>query len=169
MGRATCSSDMSSRCWLRRLASFTPEFTATSRITFSPHVEDDQVGLLVMGADYSYISVKKRPQGLVVSQIICKGADQGAAEVESTPVPLTSNTVYLRARVGQNAEVNFAYSTDGATFTDLGQPVTAVAGRWIGAKVGLFALGSVPVSAYWVSWVVSCVVPAALGVLASSK
>jgi beta-xylosidase len=125
-----------------------PEFTATSRITFSPHVEDDQVGLLVMGADYSYISLKKRPQGLVVSQIICKGADQGAAEVESTPVPLTSNTVYLRAHVGQNAEVKFAYSTDGTTFTDLGQPVTAVPGRWIGAKVGLFALGSIPVSEF---------------------
>jgi hypothetical protein len=41
--------------------------------------------------------------------------------------------------------VTFSYSADGREFTLLGQPFTAKPGRWIGANIGLFALGTVPV------------------------
>ena len=63
-------------------------------------------------------------------------------------MPVTSNTVYLRAHVAPDAEVRFAFSIDGSTFTDLGQPLAAAPGRWIGAKVGLFALGSIPTTEF---------------------
>ena len=42
----------------------------------------------------------------------------------------------------------FHYSTDGATFQEIGEPFAARQGRWIGAKVGLFALGSAMVREY---------------------
>ena len=46
----------------------------------------------------------------------------------------------LRAAVGDGAQVSFAYSLDGTTFTEIGAPFQARQGRWIGAKIGLFAL-----------------------------
>jgi hypothetical protein len=92
--------------------------------------------------------VKKGANGLLLSETICNGADQGAPEVESPPIDLSSNTVYLRASVSDNAMTRFSYSVDGTNFTAVGTPFTAKQGRWIGAKVGLYALGTVPVSEY---------------------
>ena len=116
-----------------------PEFTATTKLTFTPRTDDEKTGLLVMGSDYAYLSVKKRPEGLFVSQVICKDADRQGAERETAGVPLKGNNVYLRVKVSGNAVCNFSYSTDGKSFAPVGEPFTAKPGRWIGAKVGLFA------------------------------
>jgi beta-xylosidase len=116
-----------------------PEFTATTKLTFTPRTDDEKTGLLVMGMDYAYLSVKKRPEGLFVSQVVCKDADKQGAERESAGVPLKSNTVYLRVKVSADAVCNFSFSTDGKSFTPVGTPFTAKQGRWIGAKVGIFA------------------------------
>jgi len=125
-----------------------PRFTATTKMTISAQTLDDRAGLLVMGADYAAVIVKKGAGGLLLSQTICNGADLGAPEVESPPVALSGNTVYLRVNVTENAATHFSYSIDGTNFTDVGTPFTARQGRWIGAKVGLYALGTVPVSEY---------------------
>jgi len=117
-------------------------------MTLTAQTVDDRAGLVVMGADYAALIVKKTAAGLFLSQIICTAADQGSPEVESTPVALQSNTIYLRVNVSENAESRFSYSTDGTSFIDVGAPFTSKQGRWIGAKVGLFALGTVPVSEY---------------------
>jgi hypothetical protein len=61
---------------------------------------------------------------------------------------LSGNTVYLRANVAENAMTRFSYSVDGTNFADVGTVFTARQGRWIGAKVGLYALGTVPVTEY---------------------
>jgi hypothetical protein len=51
-------------------------------------------------------------------------------------------------KVSAGASAVFSYSADGTAFTDIGAPFIAKPGRWIGAKLGLFALGSVPVWEY---------------------
>ena len=93
-----------------------------------------------MGLDYAYLSVKKKPDGLYVSQTICKDADKQTAEKESAGIPIKGNTFYLRVKVTRNAICNFSYSTDGANFAPLGEPFTARPGRWIGTKAGIFAV-----------------------------
>jgi beta-xylosidase len=125
-----------------------PELTVTTKITFAAHVTDDRVGLVLMGSDYSYLGVRNKQDGLYLSQIVCKDADQGAAERESSPTALHANTVYLRAHIASGAIARFGYSTDGTDFKDIGEPFPLKQGRWIGAKVGLFALGTVPASEY---------------------
>jgi beta-xylosidase len=116
-----------------------PEFTGTTRLTFTPRTDEEKTGLLVMGLDYAYLSVRKRPEGLFVSQVVCKDADKGSAEREGAAAPLKSSTVYLRVKVSANAVCDFSYSEDGKSFKPVGEPFTARPGRWIGAKVGLFA------------------------------
>jgi hypothetical protein len=46
----------------------------------------------------------------------------------------------LRARVLVGGRTEFSISQDGAAFAAFGEPFQAVAGRWVGAKLGLFAL-----------------------------
>ncbi len=44
-------------------------------------------------------------------------------------------------RLPFSAVCNFSFSTNGKTYVPLGQPFNARQGRWIGAKVGIFAVG----------------------------
>jgi hypothetical protein len=62
-----------------------PQFTATAKVAFTARTDGERTGLIVMGTDYAYLSVTKKPEGLVVSQTICRNADRGAAEKESAP------------------------------------------------------------------------------------
>jgi beta-xylosidase len=117
-----------------------PEFTVTTKVTFTPRTDDEKTGLIVMGLDYSYLSVKKRADGLYLSLTVCKDADKGAQEKEGASVQLKSSTFYLRVKVSRGAVCNFSFSTDGVSFISVGEPFTARQGRWIGAKVGLFAV-----------------------------
>ena len=47
--------------------------------------------------------------------------------------------VWVSVLVQRGGVCRFAFSTDGATFTDTGHEFTATPGHWVGAKVGLFA------------------------------
>jgi hypothetical protein len=44
--------------------------------------------------------------------------------------------------VTEDGICNFSVSLDGKRFTETGEPFEAEAGKWIGAKVGLYALGT---------------------------
>jgi beta-xylosidase len=117
-----------------------PEFTATTKMTFTPRTDGERTGLIVMGLDYAYLSVRKKPDGLYVSQTICKNADRQAEEKESIAVPVKHNTLYLRVKVSTSAVCKFSFSADGTNFTPVGEPFTARQGKWIGAKLGIFAV-----------------------------
>ena len=94
-----------------------------------------------MGLDYSYLSGQMKQDGLYISQTICQNADKGSAEKEASGAKLDGSTFWLRVRVQENAVCGFSFSTNGKTYVPLGQPFNARQGRWIGAKVGIFAVG----------------------------
>ncbi len=116
-----------------------PEFIATTKVTFTPRTDNEEMGLIVMGLDYAHLSVKKRPEGLFISQTVVKDAESGAPGREGAGVALKGNTFYLRVKVSKNAACDFSYSTDGKMFSTLGERFIARKGKWIGAKLGLFA------------------------------
>ena len=82
-----------------------PQFTATAKVAFTARTDGEKTGLIVMGTDYAYLSVTKKPEGLVVSQTICRNADRGAAEKESAPAPVKGATLYLRVKVSDQARL----------------------------------------------------------------
>jgi beta-xylosidase len=118
-----------------------PDFTVTTKVTFTPRADGDKTGLIVMGLDYAYISIEKRGDGLFISQTLCKDAENHTLERATAGVSLAGTTFYLRVRVGNEAVSNFSFSTDGAKFMPIGESFTARQGRWVGAKVGIFAVG----------------------------
>lgn len=118
-----------------------PSFTATAKVTFTPMNNGERTGLIVMGLDYAYLSIEKKQDGLYISQTVCQNADQGSAERETAGVKLDGNTFWFRVRVEENAVCNFSFSVNGKTYVPVGQQFKARQGKWIGAKVGIFAAG----------------------------
>ncbi|MEI6948378.1 glycoside hydrolase 43 family protein [Paraflavisolibacter sp. H34] len=119
-----------------------PEFTATTKMTFTPNakIENEKAGLAVMGLSYANLALKRTKDGIFLAYGLGKDADKGKPEAEQllTKVGDATATVYLRVTVTKGGKCRFSYSTDGNNFTAAGEEFTAEVGRWIGAKVGLF-------------------------------
>lgn len=113
-------------------------FTATVRFSFRPRWEGEKFGLLVHGADYSYIAVEKTPEGNRLKQAVCRGADQEKTETVQDGEIITNAEIYFRLEVMSGAVCRFSWSTDGIRFQDMGASFTAKPGRWVGAKTGFF-------------------------------
>jgi beta-xylosidase len=114
------------------------EFTATVKLDFKPRLDGERLGLLVMGYDYAGIVLTKKADGIYLSYITCKQADKGSREQEQELGKISATTTWLQVKVTREAKCQLAYSSDGNRFTDAGTVFTALPGRWIGAKVGLF-------------------------------
>lgn len=117
-------------------------FTATIHLRFNPSEEGQMAGLLVMGTDYAYIAICSSADGMYIRQVICRHADRAQPEGQIEAVPAQTNQPYLRVTVDPNAGCTFSFSTDGLVYQGLGRKFIAQKGRWIGAKVGIFTLGS---------------------------
>ncbi len=117
-----------------------PEFTVTTKVAFNPRFDGEEFGLVVMGMDYGYISIRRNLSKLTLQTVSCTQADKGKAENILASQPLETAHLYLGAKVEKGAVCSFSYSLDGKKFVDLGTTVRFREGRWIGAKIGFFAL-----------------------------
>ncbi|WP_234568044.1 glycoside hydrolase family 43 protein [Rhodohalobacter sp. 614A] len=121
------------------------EFTATTKLEFHPSDEEvgEETGLIIMGRDYSYLSVKDMDEkGFYISQTVAHEADNSGAEEEVAGEYVDTNELWFRVKItGEKGDVQcaFSYSTDGKDFTSIGESFKARPGGWIGAKVGIFA------------------------------
>lgn len=115
-------------------------FTVTTKISFEGRQDNERAGLLIMGRDYSALQLKQEKGKLYLSQITCLHADEGGKEVAGKPILLEDNTVYLRITVKQGGICTFSFSNDNSSFENIGMKFTAKEGKWIGTKLGFFAL-----------------------------
>lgn len=116
------------------------EFTATTKVTVTPRAIGERTGLVLLGLDYATLFIKKTPNGLSLAQGICKDAAENGLERESETVEVTGSTFFLRVKISKGAKAEFSYSTEGTTFHPIGETFQAKEGRWIGAKIGIFAV-----------------------------
>lgn len=119
-------------------------FTITTLVDISHLRARERSGLLMMGREYSYLAVVKTENGARVVHVVCRDALNGTAETESSAVHLRSRMVYLRINCVSSAGdviCNFSFSPNGTTFRWMSDIFVVQPGLWIGAKVGLFALG----------------------------
>jgi beta-xylosidase len=115
------------------------EFTVTTKLSFKPNakLENERVGLIVMGRSYASLALKSKNDGVYLVYAVAKDAVKGNAEVE-TVIAKSINEIVFRMTVKKNAVCVFSYSVDGKSFTDIKETFQAEAGQWIGAKVGIF-------------------------------
>lgn len=119
------------------------EFTATTHISPVLRLDGEKAGLIVMGADYAYISLVKKGEGYYISFSQCLGADRGNPETVQDGEKIGDTDIYLRVKVSKGAICEFSYSVDGIKFTSIGEKLAAKPGRWVGAKIGLFCTRTV--------------------------
>lgn len=134
-----------------------PSFTATTAIDAAALRPGAEVGLIVFGYGFAWIGLRHDSQGLRLcyvedSEHVPRPAPadgrvslvDGAFHMEVvSKTPIDSPRIFLRVVVDTAGRCSFASSGDGSHFT----PVLANApghfqatvGRWVGAKVGLFA------------------------------
>ncbi|WP_268224642.1 glycoside hydrolase family 43 protein [Sinomicrobium oceani] len=117
-------------------------FSATTALEFHPNpkLEQEKAGLIVMGMSYAYIALEHHDGEIRISQVVCEDAEHGKPEKVAGTARLKGAKVQFRVEVSAGGKCTFSYSTDGRKFEVLGASFTAVPGKWIGAKVGVFAL-----------------------------
>ncbi|MFL6373073.1 MAG: glycoside hydrolase 43 family protein [Pyrinomonadaceae bacterium] len=113
-------------------------FSVEAKVKLNSRVEGERFGLVIMGLDYSYLSITNRGGKLYISQVTAHDADKGTVETETKPILLPTNEVTLSVGCKPTAGCAFQYSIDGITGHGLGEYFQPRQGRWIGAKVGLF-------------------------------
>jgi hypothetical protein len=92
-----------------------------------------------MGLDYAYVAVHRNGVGCRIRAVACRNADQGTPETAEEEAAVAPNRIHLQVAVTAGASCRFRYSFNGTKFTTIGRPFTAREGRWIGARIGLFA------------------------------
>lgn len=116
------------------------EFVVTTKVKFNFRSDNEKAGVVIMGRDYSYLSLKQENGKLILFQAICKNADQAEEEIEVTSRQIKQTELYLRVEVEKGGFCSFSYSENGKEFKSIGEKFVARKGKWIGAKVGFFAL-----------------------------
>ncbi|KMT65655.1 glycoside hydrolase 43 family protein [Catenovulum maritimum] len=119
-------------------------FEAIAKFQFSANKAGMQAGLSIFGEDYAWIGISENQSG--EHEIVfmhCHGARKGCDEKqqEKQVAKLTTNEIELRVLVQPGAEAIFSYKTpDMERFRIIGEHFSAKKGRWVGAKVALFAV-----------------------------
>ncbi|UII29456.1 glycoside hydrolase 43 family protein [Fulvivirga maritima] len=118
------------------------EFMATTKLTFFPNqdLQNERTGLIVMGEDYAHINLVSKADGVYIQVATARDVRHGNKEQTQEVAKLKGNEVYFRVEVSKGAKCKFSYSENGKKFKEVGEEFTAVPGRWIGAKVGIFAI-----------------------------
>jgi beta-xylosidase len=115
-----------------------PAFTATTELEFAPKAAGTRAGLIVFGADYAWIGLRRTDAGVEIVQSVCRDSAAQNPETVVAAVPAASAKIHLRVTISAGARCRFSYSVNGTDFAPLGEEFAAVPGRWVGAKVGLF-------------------------------
>ena len=116
-----------------------PTFTATALVVASHLMQGENAGLVMMGMDYAALTVTPANENFKLNFSVCNDAFGGRSEHPEASVELQNAKVWLRIAVENRGKCRFSYSNNGTDFTVIGTPFQAVKGRWIGAKVGIFA------------------------------
>ena len=127
-------------------------FTATTKIRLAAKAEKQYGGIVVMGRGYSSLVVERVGDMFQLQQRTCPKADTGGKEavtVLETFKPTAKDKldyhpalymdIYLRITV-DGGKATFAYSLNGKTYKAAGEQFTMREGKWVGAKVGLYAI-----------------------------
>jgi beta-xylosidase len=116
------------------------EFVARLKVTFNPKFKNERFGLVMLGADYAYISLEKGDDGIY---IVCKEnfkADKNNGETGFAEFPVKGNEFYLEIMVEKGGICHFRFSDNEERITTVSKSFTAKPGRWVGAKIGMFCL-----------------------------
>jgi beta-xylosidase len=127
-----------------------PNFIAEVTFDIPQSAGDISTGLVLFGEDYAWVGLKREQATgkTLLGYASCFNARTGCKEDFNVEKEIDSNTLKLRVTVADGGGAVFSYLDDNGRFKAMGELFQAKPGRWVGAKVGLFARfdGEGPVS-----------------------
>ncbi|MBK0383094.1 glycoside hydrolase 43 family protein [Pedobacter sp. SD-b] len=119
-------------------------FTVTTKLKLipNPKLKNEKAGLVILGLSYANVFIQNKEDGLYLMKGICEKADKGNPEKDEELLKLSSSEVYLRVKVTAGAKCNFYYSFDDKKYKEIEDEFSAEAGKWTGAKVGIYSIGN---------------------------
>ncbi|MBN1523028.1 MAG: glycoside hydrolase 43 family protein [Spirochaetales bacterium] len=128
-------------------------FTVETCVALHADIPGAAAGLAVLGNAYAYIVIEKQDKDYRIrfctKSVSVDTAGSVAAQEERHLCAeevwvdgprVNSGTIWFRLNVDYHAQCRFSWSADGNMFRMLGDTFSASPGRWVGAKIGLFAI-----------------------------
>src|SRR5688572_26852926 len=133
----------------RPRSGITPESTAEAVLDTIDLRPGGRAGLIMFGEDYAWMGLEQQgtERMLVVRSV--ERAQDSQAETAVFGEPWSAAKLTMRVSVTKGAQFRFAVVNDGKV-RDVGRRFQAKPGRWVGAKMGLFA--SAPPGAADTGW-----------------
>ncbi len=119
-----------------------PAFVVTALMDAGGLAEGDRAGLVVLGNEYSTLGVQRKDGTLSLERGVGHLLDEEAPDVWTHERLLDTDVVYLRATFGKSPSCRLSLSLDGVIFEDVAGEIPVQSGRWVGARIGLYALAS---------------------------
>ncbi|WP_312688888.1 glycoside hydrolase 43 family protein [Kosakonia sp.] len=121
-----------------------PAFTVETEVQARFRHETDEAGLVIYGERFAAIALAYQNGQYGLKSTTGWNSDKGMVEADSVfiPVAITAPTLLFRVRVDRDGICTFAWSQSGGRWQDISPTFAAAAGKWIGAKVGIYALSS---------------------------
>jgi beta-xylosidase len=118
-----------------------PSFVVDTRVQWHDPRDGDRAGLIVNAMQYAWLGMRKRGGVIELVQSTCSGGKDRCTEAATVIATGVAPDLFLRMSMEEGGMAHFAYSTDNRQFTPAGEPFKVSKGRWVGAQVGLFAVG----------------------------
>lgn len=118
-----------------------PEFIAEATFEIPESARNLSAGLIMFGEDYAWIGIRQNESNGETKLVYanCHGAPDGCSEDFVTERTLDSHALTVRMTVTNGGGTVFSYREDSGRFRAIGELFQAKPGRWVGAKLGLFA------------------------------
>ena len=117
-------------------------FQVRAKLNVPEGAEDVESGLLLFGEDYGWAGIKTIDGEQHLVYVQCRGARTGCDDNVHDYGVIQGDAVELRYIVASDATAVFAYRFGAdEPFTVIGDQFKTRRGRWVGAKVGVFAVG----------------------------
>jgi beta-xylosidase len=119
-----------------------PAFMLDTRLELANPAEGDRAGLVLNGLQYAWLGLRRKEGMTELVYTTCmtpagRCREQAQVLLANPPSPL-----YLRMHMAEGALARFSWSADNIRFTPAGEPFIAGKGRWVGAQIGLFSVGT---------------------------
>jgi len=118
-----------------------PSFAAQTQLRLQAGESNAQSGLLIYGNDYAWLGLRAKAGAYSLVYEFCLQARQGCIPKSQTITELSSAKVELKVFVNEQSLAHFYYrlSSKGSWQLLDQAGFNAKRGRWVGARVGLFA------------------------------
>lgn len=112
-------------------------FAFSTQLTLTPQYENERGGVVVFGKIFSYCALVKYRGGIILVLVLGNGPENVTERLSQ--VPLDNNTIWIRCIVNSGGIYRWFYSYDNEDYYQIGTPLFADNGKWIGSKIGIFA------------------------------